>query len=37
VLTEERARYCTFVSCLKPVLDEEISMMSEFQQVRILV
>ena len=33
VLTEERARYCTFVSCLKPVLDEEISMMSEFQQL----
>ena len=33
VLTEERARYCTFVSCLKPVLDEEISMMTEFQQL----
>ena len=33
VLVEERSRYCTFVACLKPVLGEEISMVSELQQL----
>lgn len=33
VLIEERSRYCTFVACLKPVLGEEISMVSELQQL----
>jgi len=33
VLVEERSRYCTFISCLKPVLSEEISMVAEFQQL----
>ena len=33
VLVEERSRYCLFISCLKPVLTEEISMVSEFQQL----
>jgi len=33
VLIEERSRYCTFISCLKPVLSEEMSMVAEFQQL----
>lgn len=33
VLTEERSRYCTFVACLRPVLEEEVSMVSDFQQL----
>ena len=26
-------RYCMFISCLKPVLSEEISMVAELQQL----
>ena len=33
VLVEERSRYCTFVACLKPVLGEEVSLVSELQQL----
>jgi hypothetical protein len=33
VLVEERSRYCTFIACLKPVLGEEISLVSELQQL----
>ena len=33
VLIEERSRYCTFVSCLRPVLGEEAGLVSEFQQL----
>ncbi|TRY62188.1 hypothetical protein TCAL_17208 [Tigriopus californicus] len=33
VLMEERSRYCTFVACLKPLLDEEVSLVTEFQQL----
>ncbi|XP_040565383.1 uncharacterized protein [Lepeophtheirus salmonis] len=33
VLTEERLRYCTLVACLKPLIDEEVFMVSEFQQL----
>ncbi len=33
VLNEERSRYCSFVSCFKPVLDEEGALVSEFQQL----
>ena len=33
VLVEERSRYCTFVACLKPVLREEVSLVSELQQL----
>ena len=32
-LNEERSRYCAFVSCIKPMLDEEACMVSEFQQL----
>ena len=32
-LNEERSRYCAFVSCIKPMLDEEAHMVSEFQQL----
>ena len=32
-LIEERSRYCTFVSCMKPVLSEEGALVSEFQQL----
>ena len=27
------SRYCTFVACLKPVLGEEVSLVSELQQL----
>ena len=37
VLVEERSRYCTFVACLKPVLGEEVSMVSELQQLEEVV
>jgi len=33
VLVEERSRYCTFIAAIKPVLSEEISLVSEFQQL----
>ncbi|XP_023327810.1 mediator of RNA polymerase II transcription subunit 12 isoform X4 [Eurytemora carolleeae] len=33
ILIEERSRYCMFISCLKPVLSEEISMVAELQQL----
>ena len=33
VLTEERSRYCTFVASLRPVLEEEAAMVSDFQQL----
>ena len=33
VLTEERARYCTFVAALRPVLEEEAGLTSDFQQL----
>ena len=33
VLTEERSRYCTFVTSLRPVLEEEAGMVSDFQQL----
>ena len=33
VLVEERSRYCTFIGAMKPVLQEEISMVAEFQQL----
>jgi hypothetical protein len=32
-LVEERSRYCAFVACLKPLLDEEVAMVAEFQQL----
>ena len=32
-LNEERSRYCAFVAGIKPMLDEETSMVSEFQQL----
>ena len=32
-LTEERSRYCAFVHFLKPVLNEETGLVSEFQQL----
>jgi len=32
-LTEERSRYCTFVASLRPVLEEEASMVTDFQQL----
>jgi hypothetical protein len=37
VLVEERSRYCTFIACLKPVLGEEISLVSELQQLEEVV
>lgn len=33
VLTEERARYCTFVASMRPVLEEEASLTTDFQQL----
>lgn len=32
-LLEERGRYCTFVNCLRPVIDEEFRMLQELNQV----
>merc|ERR1712038_1441716 len=32
-LTEERSRYCIFVASIRPVLEEESSMVSDFQQL----
>jgi hypothetical protein len=32
-LNEERSRYCIFVTCFKPLLDEENALVSEFQQL----
>lgn len=32
-LIEERSRYCAFVHCIKPILDEEVGLVSEFQQL----
>ncbi len=32
-LVEERSRYCTFVASLRPVLEEEAGMVSDFQQM----
>ena len=32
-MTEKRARYCTFVQCLKPIISEEFGMLSEISQV----
>ena len=32
-LVEERSRFCTFASCLKPFLDEEIGLVTELQQL----
>ncbi len=29
----QRGRYCTFVACLKPVIDEEVGMFGELQQI----
>ena len=33
VLTEERARYCTFVASMRPVLEEEAALTTDFQQL----
>ncbi|ODN05550.1 Metastasis suppressor protein 1 [Orchesella cincta] len=33
-LTEERSRFCLFVSYLKPVVDEEVAMLYELQHVQ---
>lgn len=32
-LTEERSRYCAFAGCLRPLLEEETALVSEFQQL----
>uniref|UniRef100_A0A3P9H9E1 MTSS I-BAR domain containing 1 n=1 Tax=Oryzias latipes TaxID=8090 RepID=A0A3P9H9E1_ORYLA len=36
-LIEERARYCTFVSMLKPVLDHEINMLGEVTHLQTIL
>ncbi|XP_056156872.1 protein MTSS 1 [Lampris incognitus] len=36
-LIEERARYCSFVSMLKPVLDHEISMLGEVTHLQTIL
>ncbi|XP_076012585.1 protein MTSS 1 isoform X2 [Genypterus blacodes] len=36
-LTEERARYCSFVSMLKPVLDHETSMLGEVTHLQTIL
>nr|XP_057911008.1 protein MTSS 1 isoform X2 [Doryrhamphus excisus] len=36
-LVEERARYCSFVSILKPVLDHEINMLGEVTHLQTLL
>ncbi|KAF7652655.1 hypothetical protein LDENG_00093830 [Lucifuga dentata] len=36
-LTEERARYCSFVSMLKPVLDHEINMLGEVTHLQTIL
>ena len=33
VMTEKRARYCTFVQCLNPIINEEFGMLSEVCQI----
>jgi hypothetical protein len=33
VLNEDRHRFCNFVACLKPVIDEELGMLSELGQI----
>ena len=33
VMTEKRARYCTFVQCLNPMINEEFGMLSEVCQI----
>ncbi|KAG7470115.1 hypothetical protein MATL_G00136250 [Megalops atlanticus] len=35
-LVEERARFCTFVSMLRPVVDEEISMLGEITHLQTI-
>ena len=32
-MTAQRSRYCTFVACLKPVLDEEMGCFEEVAQL----
>ena len=32
-MTAQRARYCTFVACLKPVMDEEMGCFGEVAQL----
>ena len=32
-MTAQRARYCTFVACLKPVMDEEMGCFEEVAQL----
>ncbi|XP_029468139.1 protein MTSS 2-like [Rhinatrema bivittatum] len=36
-LTEERGRFCTFVSLLRPVLDEEIGMLGEITHLQTIL
>ncbi|XP_046397580.1 protein MTSS 1 isoform X2 [Ischnura elegans] len=33
-LVEERSRYCIFVACLKPVVDEEVAMLGELTHLQ---
>ena len=33
ILTEERHRYCNLVASLKPIIDEELGMLSELASV----
>ena len=33
VMTEKRARYCTFVQCLNPIINEEFGMLNEVCQI----
>jgi hypothetical protein len=33
VMTEKRARYCTVVQCLNPIINEEFGMLSEVCQI----
>ena len=32
-MTAQRSRYCTFVACLKPVMDEEMGCFEEVAQL----
>lgn len=36
-LVEERTRFCVFISCLKPVMDMEISVLSELTHIQEVV
>ncbi|XP_064466579.1 protein MTSS 2-like isoform X2 [Ornithodoros turicata] len=36
-LIEERSRYCTFVSCLRPVVEEELQMLQEISHLQEIV